>query len=108
MSFWIATVAGLGVAYLLGSIPTAYLMGRLLYGLDIREHGSKSIGATNALRVLGTWPALVVLLVDVLKGVAAIVFARWLFALPFVAPRYLGLSPWPDLPPCWVMAVRSG
>ena len=88
MAFWIATVAGLGVAYLLGSIPTAYLMGRWLYGLDIREHGSKSVGATNALRVLGKWPALVVLLVDVFKGVAAIILVRWLFALPFVAPAH--------------------
>jgi glycerol-3-phosphate acyltransferase PlsY len=86
MAFWIATVAGLGVAYLLGSIPTAYWMGRWLYGLDIREHGSRSVGATNALRVLGKWPALVVLLVDVFKGVAAIILVRWLFALPFVAP----------------------
>ncbi len=86
VAFWIATVAGLGVAYLFGSIPTAYLAGQLLYGLDIRQHGSKSVGATNALRVLGKWPALVVLLVDVLKGVAAIIFVRWLFALPFVAP----------------------
>jgi glycerol-3-phosphate acyltransferase PlsY len=90
MAFWIANLAGLAVAYLLGSTPTAYLAGRLLYGLDIREHGSRSVGATNALRVLGKWPALVVLLVDILKGVAAIIFTRWLcsqlFALAFVAP----------------------
>src|SRR5688500_14845733 len=77
MAFWIATVAGWAAAYLLGSIPTAYLVGRL-HGLDIREHGSRSVGATNALRVLGKAPALVVLLVDVLKGVAAIVLVRWL------------------------------
>lgn len=90
MAFLIANLAGLAVAYLLGSIPTAYLAGKLLYGLDLREHGSKSVGATNALRVLGKWPALVVLLVDVLKGGAAVVFVRrlneWLFALPFAAP----------------------
>jgi glycerol-3-phosphate acyltransferase PlsY len=90
MAFWIANVAGLAVAYLFGSIPTAYLAGKLLYGLDIREHGSRSVGATNALRVLGKWPALIILLVDILKGAAAIFFARWfcsrLFVLPFVAP----------------------
>ncbi|EJL33140.1 acyl-phosphate glycerol 3-phosphate acyltransferase [Caulobacter sp. AP07] len=78
MVFWIANLAGLAVAYLLGSIPTAYLTGKLLHGLDIRELGSKSVGATNALRVLGKWPALAVLLIDILKGVAAIVLARWI------------------------------
>jgi glycerol-3-phosphate acyltransferase PlsY len=86
MTFWMLTVVGLGIAYLLGSIPTAYLAGRLLYGLDIREHGSRSVGATNALRVLGKWPALGVLLVDILKGVAAIILVRWLVALPRIAP----------------------
>ena len=79
MTFWIATLTALAVAYLLGSTPTAYWAGRLR-GLDIREHGSRSVGATNALRVLGKGPALAVLVVDVLKGVAAVVFARWLLA----------------------------
>ena len=90
MVFWTASVAGLAIAYLFGSTPTGYLAGKLLKGIDIREHGSKSIGATNVLRTLGTWPALVVLLVDVLKGAAAIVFALWfypwLYTLPSVAP----------------------
>src|ERR1700743_469304 len=77
MLFWMAAVAGLAVAYLFGSIPTGYLAGRLVRGIDIREHGSKSTGATNVLRTLGKWPALVVLIADVLKGVAAILVARW-------------------------------
>ena len=64
MVFWIASAAGLAIAYLLGSTPTGYLAGKLLRGIDIREHGSKSTGATNVLRTLGKWPALVVLLVD--------------------------------------------
>jgi glycerol-3-phosphate acyltransferase PlsY len=79
MVFWIAGVFGLAVAYLFGSMPTGYLAGKLLRGIDIRQHGSKSTGATNVLRTLGKWPALVVLLVDVLKGAAAIVFARWFY-----------------------------
>jgi len=95
MVFWIASVAGLAVAYLLGSTPSGYLAGKLK-GIDIREHGSRSIGATNVLRTLGKWPALVVLLADVLKGAAAIAFARWfypwLYALPSVTP-----STTPDL-----------
>src|SRR5512134_1372452 len=86
MMFWIASVAGLGIAYLLGATPTGYWAGKLLKGIDIREHGSRSTGATNVWRTLGKWPALVVLLVDVLKGVAALTLARWLYTLPFVTP----------------------
>ena len=79
ITFWIASVAGLAAAYLLGSVPAGYLAGKLLKGIDIREHGSRSVGATNVLRTVGKWPALVVLLIDVLKGAAAILFARWLY-----------------------------
>ncbi|AZO43418.1 glycerol-3-phosphate acyltransferase [Mesorhizobium sp. M7D.F.Ca.US.005.01.1.1] len=90
MLFWIASGVGLAIAYLFGSTPTGYLAGKLLKGIDIREHGSKSTGATNVLRTLGKWPALVVLLVDVLKGAAAIIFASWFYpwfsTLPFVTP----------------------
>lgn len=79
MDFWIASLVGLAIGYLFGSIPTGYLAGKLLKGIDIREHGSKSTGATNVLRTLGKWPALVVLLIDLLKGVGAIVLVRWLY-----------------------------
>jgi glycerol-3-phosphate acyltransferase PlsY len=58
-------------AYLLGSIPTAVWIGRIYYGIDVREHGSKNAGATNTFRVLGKKPGLIVLIIDVLKGVAA-------------------------------------
>lgn len=76
---WTASLIVLAIAYLLGSIPTGYLAGKLLKGIDIRAHGSRSTGATNVLRVLGKWPALAVLLVDVLKGAAAIALGRWAF-----------------------------
>lgn len=76
---WIASAIGLLIAYLLGSIPTGYLLGKFLRNIDIREHGSKSTGATNVLRTLGKGPALLVLVVDVLKGVAAILFASWYY-----------------------------
>lgn len=96
MVFWIANFAGLMLAYLLGAFPTAYLAGKALKGIDIREHGSRSVGATNALRTLGRWPALLVLVVDVLKGVAAIVLVRailsWLQTAPFGEPPP-GLDP---------------
>lgn len=102
MVFWIAGLIGLAIAYLLGATPVGYLTGKLLRGIDIRQHGSRSTGATNVLRTLGKWPALVVLLLDVLKGVAAIAFARWfypwLYAQPSVtppaAPDLQTLLPW--------------
>lgn len=88
--FWMACVVGLGVAYLLGSIPTGYLLGRMLKGIDIREHGSKSTGATNVLRTLGKGPGAVALLADALKGVAAVLVAglgyAWLCAQPWASP----------------------
>ena len=62
--------------YLLGSIPFGYLAAHWLAGIDIRQEGSGSTGATNVLRVLGKGPALVVFLLDVLKGTAAVVLAR--------------------------------
>lgn len=62
-------------AYLLGAIPFAYLAGRLLKGIDIRQHGSGNVGATNVFRVLGKGPGAVVLLLDVAKGWLA---AAWL------------------------------
>lgn len=102
MVFWMASVAGLAIAYLFGATPTGYVAGRLLKGIDIREHGSKSIGATNVLRTLGKWPALAVLLVDVLKGVAAIAFVRWLYTLPLVTPpANLDLHAWMPWAACF-------
>lgn len=97
MGIWIVVTAGLVIAYLLGSIPTGYLAGRLLRGIDIRAHGSRSTGATNALRTLGKWPALAVLLIDVLKGVAAILVARWFcpwLATELSAPPPMDLQVW--------------
>lgn len=114
MVFWIASVVGWVIAYLFGSAPTGYLAGKLLKGIDIREHGSKSTGATNVLRTLGKWPALVVLLVDVLKGVAAVVFARWfypwLYTLPSVTPpAALDLQTWGPWAVCFAgLAVLMG
>jgi glycerol-3-phosphate acyltransferase PlsY len=95
MVFWIASLAGLAVAYLFGSTPTGYLAGKWLKGVDIRELGSGSTGATNALRTLGKGPGAAVLLIDVFKGVAAIAFVRWLYALPSVTPPDLqAWTPW--------------
>ncbi|KGF73898.1 glycerol-3-phosphate acyltransferase [Neosynechococcus sphagnicola sy1] len=69
------------LAYLLGSIPTGYLAGRWLKGIDIREQGSGSTGATNVLRTLGKVPAVTVLIIDALKGAAAIALVRGVYGL---------------------------
>lgn len=61
-------VIGLLIAYLSGSIPFAYLSGRLFKGIDLREHGSGNLGATNVYRLLGWRIALAVLLLDAAKG----------------------------------------
>jgi acyl phosphate:glycerol-3-phosphate acyltransferase len=69
-------------AYGLGSIPTGYLAGRWLKGVDIRDQGSGSMGATNVLRTLGKVPAIAVLVIDVCKGAFAIAIVQWLYSLP--------------------------
>jgi acyl phosphate:glycerol-3-phosphate acyltransferase len=65
-------------AYLVGSIPTSYLAGRWTRGIDLREHGSGNLGATNTFRVLGPWVAAPVMVLDVLKGaVPTALFPVW-------------------------------
>ncbi|AFZ30029.1 acyl-phosphate glycerol-3-phosphate acyltransferase [Gloeocapsa sp. PCC 7428] len=80
MTVWLILCAAiLLVAYLLGSIPTGYTAARVLKGIDIREHGSGSTGATNVLRTLGKGPGFFVLVIDTLKGILAIALVRWSF-----------------------------
>jgi acyl phosphate:glycerol-3-phosphate acyltransferase len=76
-------------SYLIGSIPTALIVGKLVYGVDIRDHGSKNPGATNTLRVLGKGSAIVVVLVDIGKGSLAAYLPLY-FNLD-VEPLYFGL-----------------
>ncbi|QSJ18539.1 glycerol-3-phosphate 1-O-acyltransferase PlsY [Nostoc sp. UHCC 0702] len=80
MAIWL-TLSGaiLLVTYLLGSFPTGYIAVKLLKGIDIREVGSGSTGATNVLRTLGKGPGAFVLVLDCLKGVLAIALVYWLF-----------------------------
>ncbi|MEL6814803.1 MAG: glycerol-3-phosphate 1-O-acyltransferase PlsY [Cyanobacteria bacterium J06598_3] len=74
---------GLLAAYLFGSIPTGFVLAKVLKGIDIREHGSGNTGATNVFRVMGKGPGIAALVIDLLKGVAAVSLMRWmvLFAL---------------------------
>ena len=61
-------IVTLAIGYLLGSIPSGIWLGRGFKGIDIREHGSRSIGATNVFRVLGAKLSIVVLALDMAKG----------------------------------------
>lgn len=70
------TYAFLALAYLLGATPTSFWVGKAMHGIDLRDHGSGNLGATNALRVLGWRSALPVVLFDTLKGFVP----TWLFA----------------------------
>lgn len=67
----VTVLAAAAIGYILGSIPPGVWLGRLFKGIDVREHGSKSIGATNVFRVLGAKLAVAVLILDIAKGFAA-------------------------------------
>src|SRR5665213_477816 len=69
------------LAYLIGSIPVAYIFGRVLKGVDIREHGSGNMGATNAFRVLGKGPGTIVLNLDIIKGIIPVTLLANAFGL---------------------------
>lgn len=79
-------------AYLIGSIPSALWIGKIFYKTDIRQQGSGNLGTTNTFRVLGKKPGIAVLLIDILKGTAAVLLPL----LPFftdsnVHPLILGV-----------------
>ncbi len=72
----LTTLLLIAIGYLLGAIPSGYLAARWLKGIDLRDCGSGSTGATNVLRNVGKAPALVVFLVDVGKGALAVLLAK--------------------------------
>lgn len=72
--------------YALGATPTAYLAGRVARGIDLRQHGSKNLGATNVYRVLGWGWAIPVALIDIAKGAIPVTFfAPWTGGGPWSA-----------------------
>jgi glycerol-3-phosphate acyltransferase PlsY len=76
------TLLSLLICYIIGSIPTSFLVAKYLKGIDIREHGSGNVGATNTARVVGKGWGLLVLAVDILKGLVCVtlvakLFLRW-------------------------------
>ncbi|MFI5209438.1 MAG: glycerol-3-phosphate 1-O-acyltransferase PlsY [Gemmatimonadales bacterium] len=82
----------LAASYLLGAIPTSYLVGRTLAGVDLRERGSRNLGATNVYRVLGWRYAIPVGLFDVAKGaIAVLVFGKQVVGIP-IFPVLCGVT----------------
>ena len=87
---WI--IAALLASYLLGSIPTAYLFGKILEGIDIRKVGSGNVGATNALRALGKGAGITVLVLDIFKGFITVIFLADYFLDKPILMQTLNLS----------------
>jgi glycerol-3-phosphate acyltransferase PlsY len=73
---YLSAAIALVAAFVLGSIPSGLIAGRLTKGIDIRDEGSRNLGATNAFRLLGPVPGLLVLLADGAKGAAAVLLAK--------------------------------
>jgi glycerol-3-phosphate acyltransferase PlsY len=82
LAFVVSTI----VSYLLGCIPSAYLVGRAVKGVDIRQVGSKNMGAMNTFYAVGFWPGMAVLASDVGKGMLALLLSYWTAMYIFPVP----------------------
>ncbi len=80
----------LTVCYLLGSVPSGYLIAKACKGIDVRTSGSGNIGFTNVLRVTGTFPALLVLTIDITKGIIAVHLAFFFARVTGIDSHLLG------------------
>lgn len=87
MSIFLLTI----IAYHIGSIPTAVWVSKYFFGIDIREYGSGNAGATNTFRTLGKGPGMVVMIVDMLKGFAAVNLA-FLSVYAFKSEQFINLQ----------------
>ncbi|MEL6129022.1 MAG: glycerol-3-phosphate 1-O-acyltransferase PlsY, partial [Cyanobacteria bacterium J06628_4] len=76
----------------LGSLPTGFAIAKLVQGIDIRDHGSGNTGATNVFRVVGKQAGITVLVIDLVKGLSAVLIVR--FVMAQFAGDSLGLSTW--------------
>jgi acyl phosphate:glycerol-3-phosphate acyltransferase len=85
------------LAYLIGSIPFSFLVVKAFSGADIRQHGSRNVGATNVARTFGKLPGIMALLLDIAKGYGAVAAAVWIVHLP----------QWPVRPDIHVASLRQ-
>jgi glycerol-3-phosphate acyltransferase PlsY len=82
------------IGYLLGSIPFGLIISRMTSNLDISKYGSGNIGGTNVMRILGLGPGALVMILDLGKAFAAVIFARFIFT--GAAPLFFGFPPITD------------
>ena len=92
-----ATLVFVLLAYIIGSVPSGLIIGKVFYHTDLRDYGSKNIGATNAYRVLGAVPGLAVLASDMGKGLLGVYLGKT-----------AGLAFGPDDPSCVVYFMIAG
>jgi len=88
----IDAIIAIVLGYLLGSIPTAYLVARLATGKDIRQMGGGNVGGLNVFREVGFWAVVPVAIVDLGKGAAAVAIAHWVLDLPPLFVLLAGLA----------------
>ena len=80
------------IAYVIGSIPSSVWIGKSYFGKDVRDYGSGNAGATNTFRVLGTQAGIVVLLLDILKGVTAASLILYIPSVSHGTDQYVNLQ----------------
>ncbi len=80
LTYWIIYILFIVIAYLIGSVSSSIILGRLIYGIDVRDYGSNNPGANNTQRILGWKMGLIVLAFDICKGVIA---GSLVFFMPF-------------------------
>lgn len=88
----ITAILGLLIAYLAGSLPSAVWIGKVFYGIDVREHGSGNAGATNTFRVLGKKAGIPVLLLDLSKGWLAVMMAGFITEAPAHSQDFVNIQ----------------
>lgn len=88
---WLPILIVILTAYLLGSIPSSVWIGKIFYGIDVREHGSGNAGTTNTIRILGYKAGIPVFIIDALKGWFAVFMAKIVFGYfpMLVMPEYM-------------------
>jgi glycerol-3-phosphate acyltransferase PlsY len=95
-----AIIVTMLVSYLLGAIPFSYIAGKTIAGIDLREHGSGNLGASNTYRSLGPAVAIFVLLGDIAKGFLPVYFA-------YLANAAQGITGAADVPAHWLMLIAA-
>jgi glycerol-3-phosphate acyltransferase PlsY len=81
----------LGLSYLVGAVPTSYLAGKWFRGIDLREHGSKNLGATNVFRIMGWKFAVPVALIDMAKGAVPVLVLAPAVSTSALFPLFCGV-----------------